>query len=670
MVTQLRRKLKSRTARSIILWVILLTLSLGLLLTLVTRLFKIDLGAKGFVTVNGQEVSYKNFQMKVLENEQRMQLFRRYFGKEADKFLKQMGMSADPRTSALQLVVKQELLNQVADRLSLSLSSDFISQKLADPMFLQQEFGLINFQQIIDPVTGLNDEALRYNLRMMGLSITDFENIAVQAIKRDVLAQIASASAYVAELEIKDKYINDYLARKFSLLTFDFDSFLKEAKKKEVSKKELQAFYNAENKLKKRYWVPEKRSGIAYIFDPTSYGVVVEDVEIQRYYDDNKQALFVKEPAKVQVKRILFSLKDAQDEAQIELRGVVFEKAKKTRADLVLDPSKFESVAKELSEDKESAKNGGLLPMFSRGERNRELEKAAFLLKADGDISEVIETDEGYEIIQRAKREDAKFKDLKSVSGEIKNSILANKFKRLFSSDMSKLLSRGTFAESKLNELIKKAVKNEKIELQTQNEAKRSQALFRVRENIPAFYIESDEKDGKKVMGIVVKLVDVKKRHLPELSAIESVVTGDYYEKKASDALEALLKKAKIEAKTKKIEELKQIYGKTYTVTLEDTEWVKKNDTDKMSQLRSKGYPVENLFMLEKPGFTDYYRSGPSETSNGCVVKLNEIEKFNSREYDQKKDEIKNELAKLKNVAQFEEFIAFLRKKAKIKVDR
>lgn len=61
----------------------------------------------------------------------------------------------------------------------------------------------------------------------------------------------------------------------------------------------------------------------------------------------------------------------------------------------------FAALARQYSEDKESAKRGGELPAFGAGKMVEEFETAAFTLENDGDISAPILTDYGWHIIKR-----------------------------------------------------------------------------------------------------------------------------------------------------------------------------------------------------------------------------------------------------------------------------
>jgi len=65
---------------------------------------------------------------------------------------------------------------------------------------------------------------------------------------------------------------------------------------------------------------------------------------------------------------------------------------------------KFEDLATQFSDDKGSARSGGILPWFGTGRMVPEFEKAAFELKADGDYSAPVRTSYGWHIIKRIER--------------------------------------------------------------------------------------------------------------------------------------------------------------------------------------------------------------------------------------------------------------------------
>ena len=66
----------------------------------------------------------------------------------------------------------------------------------------------------------------------------------------------------------------------------------------------------------------------------------------------------------------------------------------------------FSELAKEYSDDKGSARNGGELPWFGAGRMVEEFEKASFKLKANGEISQPVRTSFGWHLIKRIDRKE------------------------------------------------------------------------------------------------------------------------------------------------------------------------------------------------------------------------------------------------------------------------
>jgi len=125
-----------------------------------------------------------------------------------------------------------------------------------------------------------------------------------------------------------------------------------------------------------------------------------------------------------------------------------------TQKDSLLDPEQrineiykklnqgesFESLAKQFSDDKSSAKKGGKITPFKSGQLNSEIfENEAFGLEANGDVSKPFKTNYGWHIVKRI--------DLKPIKGfkEVKAS-LVNKVKR---DSRSKLINTAMVNELK-----------------------------------------------------------------------------------------------------------------------------------------------------------------------------------------------------------------------------
>lgn len=82
----------------------------------------------------------------------------------------------------------------------------------------------------------------------------------------------------------------------------------------------------------------------------------------------------------------------------------------------------FAEIAKEYSDDKGSAANGGELPWFTVGQMVEEFERAAFALKNNGDISKPVKTNYGWHIIKRIDRNEPK--PLEEIKDDLRRKVI------------------------------------------------------------------------------------------------------------------------------------------------------------------------------------------------------------------------------------------------------
>lgn len=75
-------------------------------------------------------------------------------------------------------------------------------------------------------------------------------------------------------------------------------------------------------------------------------------------------------------------------------------KANQIYQTIIANPDKFETIAKEFSEDPGSKENGGYLGVFDKYAMVKEFSDVAFSLKNPGEISKPVKTDYGYHIIK------------------------------------------------------------------------------------------------------------------------------------------------------------------------------------------------------------------------------------------------------------------------------
>ena len=188
--------------------------------------------------------------------------------------------------------------------------------------------------------------------------------------------------------------------------------------KREEYKKALNDFKQEQKRQLKDY--EESLMIEMYLKEVQENFVFAKEEEIDEYYNEHKQDF--DSPIAVTAKHILVSTKE---EAEVALNRI-----KKGE--------KFEKVAQEISTDTVSAKQGGLIGPFRRGELVKEFEDVVFNLKK-GEISNIVETPFGFHIITKVSEEKLQpiSKDIAKV--EIKSIIERNKFEKWFEDAKNKL---------------------------------------------------------------------------------------------------------------------------------------------------------------------------------------------------------------------------------------
>jgi peptidyl-prolyl cis-trans isomerase C len=141
------------------------------------------------------------------------------------------------------------------------------------------------------------------------------------------------------------------------------------------------------------------------------------DEEIQKYYEQNKEAQFTT-PEQVCVSHILF----AKDQKQ---------KAEDVKKQLE-DDGDFAKLAKQYSQDPGSAAKGGDLGCLGKGETVPDFEEAAFGAK-EGEIVGPVETQFGYHLLEVTDKKPQQTRPLSEVESQIRSQLASEEQSKAFS---------------------------------------------------------------------------------------------------------------------------------------------------------------------------------------------------------------------------------------------
>lgn len=636
MITVFREYFKQKT--HLLLWIMIGAFVVGLVPTLFKEATQSSIWA---LRVNGEDVGYPEFVMEQERKREWIMNVRAQYGEYADWLLSMMGAN-DPKVLAARSLIRQELVNQFADKIGIYMGSDVVAQKMSDPEFVRKELSDIIPSQIVDPITGINPEMLHRYIKHFRLTIDLFERQIERALLDKLIMDFVDSTLYVPLFDIKQKYQSEYAKKSFSLLSLSLEELIKKEKETSVSDEDLAKYYDEQNNSARQYWVPEKRSGTQWSFDAKTYRITVSPADIDAYYQDNKIKQFIDKPSTVQVRRILIAVPDKARFAEMQT------KAARIKDEILKDPSQFEQIAKRESDDKESAESGGLLEPFSRGSHELAFDRAAFILPEDGAISDVIETSGGLEILQRVKKIAPSYKPLLSVKAEIEQTLKQQRFSKQFMADMRKIADN---EESLAAFIAKKGGTPKELDRVSEQD---SSHLFKLQEGKKTFFVDGSQ-------GIALKLDKIQKPYLPALETIKSTVLSDYYEDKAKSKMSDMLKQAKNQLKDGPLSDLK----KSFDGELAQTGWLDPIDKEAVDTFKNKGLPIEKMLQMEKAGSVLTHQ----DDERGFVVRLDEIEPLDMQKFDEKRDETARAL-KEQRMQQYQEgFVASLHRNAKIETN-
>jgi EpsD family peptidyl-prolyl cis-trans isomerase len=153
----------------------------------------------------------------------------------------------------------------------------------------------------------------------------------------------------------------------------------------------------------------------------------ISDQEVAEYYESHRDAY--QAPLKVRLKGILVKTREEAEEVLEDLQFAI----------------SFAQIAIENSIRPDAAANGGSIGWFGKGELDPALEEVAFSLE-EGQVSGIIETAEGYEIIKVMKRRDGVPKPFEQVKQDIKMGLMVERLeeekKRYFKTQNVKILAQ------------------------------------------------------------------------------------------------------------------------------------------------------------------------------------------------------------------------------------
>ncbi|WP_457446399.1 peptidylprolyl isomerase [Roseateles sp. P5_E4] len=359
----------------------------------------------GVASVDGRKITQAEWD--VAQREQADRIRRQSPGVDA-KLLD----TPEVKRQALENLVNERTLKAAAEHQHFTPSVESVNARFwNDPQFafLRNPDGTVN--KALLAAQGMTPSIFMERLR---------QDYAV----RQVTAPIESSAAVGAA---SPKLAFDALLqqREVQLQRFDVKDF---AAKLSPSDADVEAFYKEPANAAK-FQLPESAQ-IQYVvldLDALKKDVKFSEDDLQNYYKENAARYGV--PEERRASHILIKV---ERNAPAEERAKAKAKAEEILAQVRKNPGEFAALAKKNSQDEGSGANGGDLDFFSRGAMVKEFDAAVYAMK-QGEISNLVETDFGYHIIQLTGTRGGDKKPFEAVRTEVENEVRKQLAQRRYS---------------------------------------------------------------------------------------------------------------------------------------------------------------------------------------------------------------------------------------------
>ncbi|MCV2348636.1 SurA N-terminal domain-containing protein [Paucibacter sp. Y2R2-4] len=213
--------------------------------------------------------------------------------------------------------------------------------------------------------------------------------------------------------------------REVQMQRFDAKDFIANIQPTEA---QIEAFYK-DSANAAQFQKPEAAQ-IQYVvldLEALKSGVSFTEDDLRKYYAENASRYSVAEE-----RRASHILIKAEKSASAEARSKAKAQAEELLVQARKTPAAFAELARKNSQDEGSAANGGDLDFFGRGAMTKVFEDAAFALK-QGEISNVVESEYGYHLIQLTGVRGGDKKSFEAVRPEIEAEVRKQLAQRRYS---------------------------------------------------------------------------------------------------------------------------------------------------------------------------------------------------------------------------------------------
>ena len=267
-------------------------------------------------------------------------------------------------------------------------------------------------------------------LDRQGIKTTDYERIRKSELKTLQFYNNIVQSSFIPSQNIKLLKQLKYQTRNFKILSLSYNDFIND--KEVFSEDQKKDFFV---KYKNIFAMPEKININYIIFekDKLKDSIKIGDKDLLNFYNENKYKYVV--PEKRNVSQIFLSNKKSSKD---ENKAKIVEISEKLTSNL-----NFSDLAEEYSNDELSKDKGGNIGWITSKDLSGELSNSIFSIANIGDVSKILETEQGFYIFKLIDIKDSKIKKFNDIKNNLrkdyKNIQISRKYEVLYE-DLANIL--------------------------------------------------------------------------------------------------------------------------------------------------------------------------------------------------------------------------------------
>ncbi len=394
-------------AQGIVMWVIIILVILAL---------------SGFVLSSYTASNVKNYVVKVNDREITTSEFQRAYNNYAQRLQQSLGENYSRffneemmRESVMSGMIENELMAQLTNEAGFRVSAGRIYNQIQSNPAFQDETGKFSKEKYTETLT-----------QYFGFGPEYYESELAKGLAQEQLRNGIVNTAFALQSELIELERLNTQQRDVGFLSVNR---AKVNNAITVSDAEISSYYAAH----KSEYMTDEQIKVAYIelnLKDISQQIQIADDEISKYYQENIARYSLAEERKASHILIKINEQTSSDAATQKLLDI-----KKSLA----EGKSFAELAKEFSEDRGTALNGGSLDFITKGSTgNPPFEDAVYALKV-GEVSEPVQSQFGFHLIRLDEIRAGKTKPLADVKEKIRNELQIQHAERRFYTDADTL---------------------------------------------------------------------------------------------------------------------------------------------------------------------------------------------------------------------------------------